>query len=166
MQPSNQDYSQSPYNDNQKSYSAYPETHQSLQGIVNYQGVVTGLSGWNDAPNLNDKSSNQIILETQNPSKLILETLSNILNSLKTVNIPGKIFADTEKRCLILFEKLEKQELDSTVLGLLIHLSNAVNVQDNSKAGQISMELMQKGTPGDSKWIVGVKRLVELYSKL
>ena len=66
------------------------------------------------------------------------------------------------KRLNILFDKIEKKELDNTLLALLVHLANSLNSKDFQKAFSLVMELMHKGSANDSKWVVGLKRLVEI----
>lgn len=148
-----------------KSYSAYPETQQTLQGVTNYQGVVVGLSGWNDPPQFNSKSD-QILDNTINPEQLILDTIRNILEILKNSKIQERMLLDTEKRMNILFDKLQNKDIESTTLALVVHFSNSLNLKDYSKASTLVMELMQKGAAGDSKWVVGLKRLVELIASV
>lgn len=152
-------------NQYQNTYSAYPETQQNLQGVANYQGVVVGLSGWNDPPKFSGKSD-LILDNTANPEQLIMDTIKNILEILKTSNIQERMLQDTEKRMNMLFEKLQIKEVETSTLALVVHLSNSLNLKDYQKASGLVMELMQKGSAADSKWVVGLKRLVELVASI
>lgn len=120
-----------------------------------------GLSGWNDPPKFN--KDDEILKLTNDPEVLVVNSLRNILSNLQNSSqIQNRVLQDTEKRLNILFDKLAKKELDNTILALLVHLANSLNSQDFQKAFSLVMELMQKGSATDSKWVVGLKRLVEI----
>ncbi len=151
-----------PSQQEQEQYSAYPETHQTLTGVVNYQGVVAGLSGWNDPPKFT--KDDEILNQTKDPEILISSTIKNILLNLKNLQIQNRVLQDTEKRLNILFDKLDTNVIENSILGLLVHLTNSLDSKEYQKASGLVMELMQKGSANDSKWVVGLKRLVEILA--
>jgi hypothetical protein len=73
---------------------------------------------------------------------------------------------DTEKRLDDLFDKLATDKIERPILAQLIHLSNALKAKDLNTATRISVEFMTTIFAKEGKWVVGLKRLVELYARL
>ena len=73
---------------------------------------------------------------------------------------------DTEKRLDDLFDKLATDKIERPILAHLIHLSNALKAKDLNTATRISVEFMTTIFAQEGKWVVGLKRLVELYARL
>ena len=64
-----------------------------------------------------------------------------------------------------LFERLNEKKLPKSVLAQLIQLSNALNASDMTSASSLSVHLMTSSFDHEGKWVLGVKRLVELYNR-
>jgi hypothetical protein len=72
---------------------------------------------------------------------------------------------DTEKRMDELFDKLASNQISSSILAKLIHLCNALKANDVQSATRMSLDLMTTSFEKEGKWVLGLKRLVELYAK-
>ena len=64
-------------------YSAYPETQKTNHGVSTYQGFVSGLSGWNDPPKLDQTVDDPIIEKTPQPVNLIVSSITSALENIK-----------------------------------------------------------------------------------
>ena len=73
---------------------------------------------------------------------------------------------DTEKRIESLMDKLASDQVSKPILAQLIHLSNALKVRNIQSATQITLQLMTDSFDQEGKWVVGLKRLVELYARI
>lgn len=63
-------------------------------------------------------------------------------------------------------DKLASDQVGKPILAQLIHLANALNGKDLNSASQITMALMTSSFDQEGKWVVGLKRLVELYARV
>ncbi len=77
----------------------------------------------------------------------------------------NKIIQDTEKRMQELFERLNQEKLGKAILAQLIQLAMALNAMDMNTASLLSIHLMTSSFDQQGKWVLGMKRLVELYTK-
>ncbi len=72
---------------------------------------------------------------------------------------------DTEKRLDELFDKLASGTISRPLLARLLHLSNALNQRVHPAAMQLSLQLMTDYMNTEGKWVVGLKRLTEMYAR-
>ncbi|KAJ3075254.1 hypothetical protein HK102_005649 [Quaeritorhiza haematococci] len=73
---------------------------------------------------------------------------------------------DTDKRLETLFERLAMGELPDRVLAQLVILGKALNERDMSSATVVVTGLMTTSYDKEGKWVVGCKRLIEMYQKI
>jgi hypothetical protein len=72
---------------------------------------------------------------------------------------------DTEKRLDELFDKLASSQISRPLLARLMHLSNALTQRAHPAAMQITLQLMTDFMTTEGKWVVGLKRLAEMYAR-
>ena len=92
---------------------------------------------------------------------------------------------DTEKRLDDLFERLASEKVDRVVLAKLVtlvrcgfydsfnisqHVANfnhtALNARDFGTTNAVAQDLMTTSFDVEGKWVVGLKRLAELYQRI
>ncbi|RKO91784.1 hypothetical protein BDK51DRAFT_32073 [Blyttiomyces helicus] len=171
----------------QQQYSAYPEHHRNTPPPPsgNYQGPVVGLNGWNDPPSLLSAAGKRkggspapgvvgiadasgVLKGVENPVNLIVGAFTTALGAVKAGVDPSqrRMVEDTDKRIDNLFERLAGDQVGEVVLAQLVVLSNALNAKDFATANGCIMTLMTSSFDHEGKWMVGAKRLVEMYSRM
>ncbi|CAH1761185.1 5557_t:CDS:2 [Entrophospora sp. SA101] len=86
--------------------------------------------------------------------------ITNHWNDPPEKGIDKRILVDTEKRIDLLFEKLEKYELPENVIVKL-----GLESRDFANALTIQGNLMTTDFEKEGKWLLGIKRLIDLYKK-
>ncbi|KAJ3025500.1 UNVERIFIED_CONTAM: hypothetical protein HDU68_007080 [Siphonaria sp. JEL0065] len=160
-----------------------PQNHTAGQPGTSYQGYVKDLHGWNDPPSLigsSKKKANaggggidtaQVLKTVENPIAHILVALTTAMDQVKqrviTDPIQRKVLEDTDKRLEELLERLGTQSVPDVIMAHLVILSNAFNAKDIPSATKTTMTLTLMSTEhhDEAHWIVGAKRLVEMYAK-
>lgn len=72
---------------------------------------------------------------------------------------------DTDKRLDELFDKLASGKISRPLLARLMHLSNALNQRAHPASSQLTLQLMTDFMNTEGKWVVGLKRLAEMYAR-
>ncbi|CAG8581933.1 7062_t:CDS:2 [Paraglomus occultum] len=100
-------------------------------------------------------------------SQEIVTLLNSLLDICKkaSTHAERRVIADTEKRITFLFEKLEKQELPDPVLGKVGKVCEHLDNKDFQNALSMHNNLMTTHFDKEGKWLLGVKRLIDLYQK-
>ncbi|RIA97439.1 hypothetical protein C1645_732405 [Glomus cerebriforme] len=120
---------------------------------------------WNDPP---QKIFNKYEHDhKQLDSSQICSTLQSTLKFCKenAKNSDRKIIIDTEKRLENLYERLEKNEISESALGKLGKLCEYLELNDLNNAITIHENLMITDFDKEGKWLLGIKRLLDLYKK-
>ncbi|KAI8615494.1 hypothetical protein BC830DRAFT_289621 [Chytriomyces sp. MP71] len=144
-----------------------------------YQGYVKGLHGWNDPPPLigNGSLSSKkkvdaldvaaTLKSVENPVAHVLVALTTAMDAIKQKVIQDpiqrKVLEDTDKRLEELLERLGGQLVPDVIMAHLVVLSN--DMQAASKT-TMTLTLMSTEHHDEAHWIVGSKRLVELYTRV
>jgi protein transport protein SEC31 len=74
-----------------------------------------------------------------------------------------RILEDTEKRLDSLFEKLAAKQIKPKSVQNLVALSKALTLGDYHTSNGIIMSML---TTDDENWVLGVKRLVEMFIQI
>ncbi|KAJ3332841.1 hypothetical protein HDU76_012905 [Blyttiomyces sp. JEL0837] len=111
-----------------------------------------------------------VIKSVENPTSHILVAMTSAMELVKgsvTNASQQRIVDDTDKRLEELMERLGEEKIPDILVAQLILLSNALNSKNGREASNVSMQLtlMSTNHPEDSHWIVGSKRLVELFNR-
>ncbi|CAG8477346.1 4833_t:CDS:2 [Acaulospora colombiana] len=115
---------------------------------------------WNDPPHKVDEHEKLDAAQTRIILKTILEDCKqNVKSSDK------RIISDTEKRLELLFEVLEKGQLSESVLGRLCKMCEYAEANDFANALAIHSNLMTTDFDKEGKWLLGIRRLLDLYRK-
>nr|CAG8541528.1 963_t:CDS:2 [Entrophospora candida] len=122
---------------------------------------------WNDPP---EKIFNKEVIkhDRQYGISQITVILRKLLNDCKQFFVTGidkRILVDTEKRIDLLFEKLEKYELPENVIVKLSQICECLESRDFANALTIQGNLMTTDFEKEGKWLLGIKRLIDLYKK-
>ena len=72
---------------------------------------------------------------------------------------------DTDKRLEFLFDRLSAQQVPDDVLAPLVVISQAIQAGDYGTSQKTVMELVTSNHPEETKWVVGLKRLVEFLTR-
>nr|CAG8551565.1 7582_t:CDS:2 [Entrophospora candida] len=91
--------------------------------------------------------------------------ITNHWNDPPEKGIDKRILVDTEKRIDLLFEKLEKYELPENVIVKLSQICECLESRDFANALTIQGNLMTTDFEKEGKWLLGIKRLIDLYKK-
>ncbi|KAJ3056227.1 hypothetical protein HK097_007710 [Rhizophlyctis rosea] len=174
-------------------YSAYPDhlaqaTPPPPSG--HFQGAVPNLNGWNDIPShlisgARGKSRpgsgaatpapaglaidpEEALKGIESPAGFIVAGLSTILDTVKSSADPSqqRMVDDTEKRLDNLFERLASEKVDRVVLAKLVTLVRSLNARDFGTSNAVAQDLMTTSFDVEGKWVVGLKRLAELYQRI
>ncbi len=78
----------------------------------------------------------------------------------------GKMVHDTEKRIESLFDSLAANQIVKPVLAQLLHICQALKSRNLPEASKYTLNLMTANFDQGGKWVVGLKRLVELYGRV
>ncbi|KAI8912773.1 hypothetical protein EDD86DRAFT_274424 [Gorgonomyces haynaldii] len=103
-------YQQQPGQLTAQNFHAYPEyNYQSSAPVASYQGVVTGLQGWNDAPvaKKDDLDAKKILEKVESPQGLIQYPAQQ------------RMVQDTDKKLELLFDRLAGNLVSEVVLAYL-----------------------------------------------
>ncbi|TPX67623.1 hypothetical protein CcCBS67573_g07444 [Chytriomyces confervae] len=162
------------------------QQQQQQQNGTTYQGYVKGLHGWNDPPSLIGSSSrkqnakggasadvnvDEVLKSVENPVAHVLVGLTTAMDFVKqkviTDPIQRRVLEDTDKRLEELLERLGTQSVPDAILSYLVLLANAFNAKDMAAASKTTMKLTLMSTENhdEAHWIVGAKRLVEMYTR-
>ncbi|KAJ3344763.1 hypothetical protein HDU83_004757 [Entophlyctis luteolus] len=157
---------------------------------ANYQGYVKGLNGWNDPPSLLTATSRKhpnatsttnassridtaaVLASVENPISHVLGGLTAAMDRVKSVVISDpiqrKVLEDTDKRLEELLERLSEQAVPDVLLAHLVVLATALNASDlvSAKRTTMTLTLMSTEHHEDAHWIVGAKRLVEMFERV
>ncbi|KAJ3073303.1 hypothetical protein HDU98_001853 [Podochytrium sp. JEL0797] len=181
--PQQQQYPPPPPQQHQQ--QPHSPTGDNLAGApgTTYQGYVKGLHGWNDPPSLIGSSSKKhpstssridtraVLQSVENPVAHVLVGLTSAMDVVKQKVIQDpiqrKVLEDTDKRLEELLERLGEMLVPDVILAHLVVLANAFNTKDLPTATKTAMTLSLMSTEHheESHWIVGAKRLVEMYSR-
>ena len=160
--PQQQQYQQPP--PASSPYSAYPEYNPQSNVKTNFSYQNQRLAGWNEPPVASrfKINSQEILAKVKNPETVIVTDLTVILNSLKTRIDPSKqrMFDDCEKRIENLFEKLAGG-LERDLLANCWLICELINKRDYVEAKNRVTDLMTIAV-ADTRWTLGLKRLIEL----
>ncbi|ORX92866.1 hypothetical protein K493DRAFT_316316 [Basidiobolus meristosporus CBS 931.73] len=120
---------------------------------------------WNDPSDIIFKK-NLDIKERELEEQAILKHLNDYLSFCKERNANQKrMLDDTEKRLNLLFDKLKNDSLSTALLVQLELMIKAIEEDEFSKAQSIHVDLMTTEFDSEGKWLVGLKRLLDLYQK-
>ncbi|KAG9306797.1 hypothetical protein G9A89_005697 [Geosiphon pyriformis] len=98
----------------------------------------------------------------------IVQKLGNILEACKQGlknTSDKKIISDTEKRVKTLFERLTNNNLSESILYQLGKICIYLDEKDFTNAFITHSNLMKRNFDSEGKWLVGVRRLIDLYQK-
>ncbi|KAJ3297995.1 hypothetical protein HK104_011290 [Borealophlyctis nickersoniae] len=109
-----------------------------------------------------------VLKGVESPEGIIVAALTTALDAVKAgVDASQRrMVEDTDKRLESLFERLAAKQLQPPVLAQLLTLANALNARDFPTANATVMSLMTTSFDQEGKWLLGVKRLVELYQRV
>ncbi|KAI8845507.1 hypothetical protein BC829DRAFT_491647 [Chytridium lagenaria] len=129
-------------------------TPQGPSGGIHFQGAVRGIHGWNDPPNL-------IGVVTMVTAMTVIKQAAVVDPSQR------RVVEDTDKRLEELLERLGTQSVAGPVMAQLTKVAQAINSRDvpGASAAAVQLSLLATAHSAESRWILGVKRLVELYAK-
>ncbi|KAL3894094.1 MAG: hypothetical protein SGCHY_005475 [Lobulomycetales sp.] len=137
-----------------------------------YQGYVAGLSGWNDPPqnHLQKQASAEQVLEgIDSPAGLVVGFLERALDEVSQAIQPSqkRMLQDTEKRVTVLFDTLAAKgdDFPRTTLALLVSLVKNMEARAWPDADAVVMRMLKDLSVDDNRWVMGVKRLSELYAR-
>ncbi|KAI9351189.1 hypothetical protein BDR26DRAFT_850628 [Obelidium mucronatum] len=151
---------------------------------TSYQGYVKNLHGWNDPPSLIGSARKKanaggggidtaaVLRSVEAPVAHVLVALTSAMDAVKqrvvTDPIQRKVLEDTDKRLEELLERLGSQSVPDVIMAHLVILSNALNAKDIPAATNTTMTLTLMSTEhhDEAHWIVGAKRLVEMYARV
>ncbi|RHZ76889.1 hypothetical protein Glove_187g111 [Diversispora epigaea] len=96
--------------------------------------------------------------------RLILE---KILENCKNNSMVSdkRMVTDSEKRLALLFERLEKEQISESILGRLCKMCEYIKENDFTNALTIHSNLMTTDFENEGKWLLGIKRLLDLCKK-
>ncbi|KAI9209346.1 uncharacterized protein BJ171DRAFT_595097 [Polychytrium aggregatum] len=151
-----------------------PGSASTSSSSISYQGKVVGLGGWNDTPaHMTSKVAAVPVAELQgiqDPKGLIVSKTTNMLAVVSSAYeqdpAQRRVIADTSKRIDELFAKLGDGVVSDAVVAYLVGSIQALDARDSVTASSYVAKLMSGHFDQDGRWIVGYKRLVELYQKL
>ncbi|CAG8543669.1 3916_t:CDS:2 [Diversispora eburnea] len=97
----------------------------------------------------------------------IRSILEKILENCKNHSMVSdrRMVTDSEKRLALLFERLEKEQISESVLGRLCKMCEYVKENDFINALTIHSNLMTTDFGNEGKWLLGLKRLLDLCKK-
>ncbi|CAG8591763.1 13128_t:CDS:10 [Ambispora gerdemannii] len=100
--------------------------------------------------------------------KPIYEIFSSELLRAQQKSPPNqkKVLDDTAKRLNALFDELNNELVPQPVIGSLLNLVQALQVRDYATVTRIHVELMTTKFDECQKWIVGLKRLIDILKVL
>ncbi|KAJ3192144.1 hypothetical protein HK101_006979 [Irineochytrium annulatum] len=158
--------------------------------VAHYQGVVKGIHGWNDAPNLIGAVSKK----NASPSPVVPPQalvgagtgagaagtaadgaiggeVARVMQVVRTASLVDpsskKIVDDTDKRVEELIQRLATNSVPEPCIMQLRLLAQALKAGDLAAASAASMQLTLLSTAHstEGRWIIGIKRLLELQAK-
>ncbi|KAJ3219668.1 hypothetical protein HDU67_010030 [Dinochytrium kinnereticum] len=150
-------------------------------GGMNYQGSVRGIHGWNDPPNLIGVASKKAA--AAQPAAAPTPTMSDVdagmigsamVTAMTVIKQAAaadpsqrRIVDDTDKRLEELLERLGTQSIPNPVMIQLSKVAAAVNSRDipGASAASVQLTLLSTAHSSEARWILGVKRLIELYAR-
>ncbi|KAJ3317939.1 hypothetical protein HDV06_001049 [Boothiomyces sp. JEL0866] len=156
-------------------FSAYPEYDNQANIVANksYQNVSG--AGWNDPPLASKALKDQEILHgVENPESTIVSIITDTLDAVKQNSRANpRMIDDTDKRLEFLFDRLANKLVAPIYLAPAYKISLgefililALSQRDFQTAKSTVTALMAGVPQDDTKWIVGLKRLVELYEQI
>ncbi|KAJ3253308.1 hypothetical protein HK103_000749 [Boothiomyces macroporosus] len=149
-------------------FSAYPEYDNQANIVANksYQNVSG--AGWNDPPLASKALKDQEILHgVSNPESTIVSIITDTLDAVKQNSRANpRMIEDTDKRLEFLFDRLANKQVAPILLAPAYKISLALSQRDFGTAKSAVTALMAGVPQDDTKWIVGMKRLVELYEQI
>lgn len=96
-------------------------------------------------------------------------TLSQLSGKCAAFNLPPmeqRKLDDVNKRLMLLTEKLRSGAVHPAVFEKLTDLSRALAGGDAHTASQLQVQLTTSDWADNGQWLMGVKRLIEMTSKL
>ncbi|KAJ3099375.1 hypothetical protein HDU97_003248 [Phlyctochytrium planicorne] len=149
-------------------------------GGSSFQGPVKGIHGWNDPPNLiGVKSKKSGAPQDAAPAPSAADIDAGLIGSAMVTAMTvikqaaaadpsqRKIVDDTDRRLEELLERLGEKSIPFPVMAQLAKVSEAINARDIPGASNASVQLtlLSSAHSSEARWILGVKRLIELYAK-
>ncbi|KAJ3044138.1 hypothetical protein HDV00_003242 [Rhizophlyctis rosea] len=104
----------------------------------------------------------------ESPAGFIVAGLTAILDHVKSSVDASqqRMVDDTEKRLDNLFERLASEQVQRVVLAKLVTLVRSLNARDFMTCNAVAQDLMTTSFDQEGKWVVGLKRLVELAQRV
>ncbi|ORX97826.1 hypothetical protein K493DRAFT_349774 [Basidiobolus meristosporus CBS 931.73] len=120
---------------------------------------------WNDPSDAIFKKTSPTE-ERELEEQALLQHLQEYLSFCKEQNpTQRRMLLDTEKRLEVLFERLKSGSMSTYLLAQLEVMVKAIEGSDFAKAQSVHVELMTTEFDSEGKWLVGLKRLLDLYQK-
>lgn len=100
--------------------------------------------------------------------KPIHEVLLRTLNTCKPLVPPAqkKMLADVERRFNLLFDRLNNNQVSEPACSLLLQFTQALQAKKWNDAISIQQNLLTQHSSQGTNWILGLKRLVEICSRI
>jgi protein transport protein SEC31 len=100
--------------------------------------------------------------------KPIHEVLLRTLNTCKPLVPPAqkKMLADVERRFNLLFDRLNNQQVSEPACSLLLQFTQLIQAKKWNDAISIQQNLLTQHSSQGTNWILGLKRLVEICSRI
>ncbi|KAG0338447.1 hypothetical protein BG000_003950 [Podila horticola] len=128
-------------------------------GIVNH---------WNDPPTQIFQKSAQGDGAAAHDFGPMKETLTKVIQECSAnVSAPQKrMFEDTTKRLQTLLDQMDSNSVKERVVGPLGDMIQALSTRSFTECQAIHAKLMQTDFDSEGKWLLGFKRLIDLYASI
>ncbi|KAI9277136.1 hypothetical protein BDA99DRAFT_127432 [Phascolomyces articulosus] len=121
---------------------------------------------WNDPPHTIFKKKSDEQLENDRSHDEIVESLTTVLNHCQPVFTSGpnkRVYTDTAQRINGMLKEIDNGEIPPHVMQSLASLSKESKEWDTAK--EIHTKLMTTEYEKHGGWLLGLRRLIDLYSK-
>ncbi|KAI9498341.1 hypothetical protein BDB00DRAFT_867502 [Zychaea mexicana] len=147
--------------------SSTPSTPASTPPSVDFRNATIE-NHWNDPPHTIFKKASGEQLDKESSQDEIAEALTTVLNHCQPVFTSGpnkRVYADTAQRINGMLKEIENDEIFPHVMQSLAGLSKALETKDWETAKEIHTKLMTTEYEKHGGWLLGLKRLIDLYNK-